>query len=92
MSVGLSLLCNFQPIEDPLAWQVGKHGIEIDFTVNGRDYGSTFLPEVAAEQGWDQETTLEYLVDKAGYTKGFQAIKSKIRAKTYESIKYKLTY
>jgi len=26
---------------------VGKHGIEIEFTDNGREYGSTFLPEVA---------------------------------------------
>ena len=47
LSVGLSLLVNFQPVQDPLDWVVGKHGIEIDFTVNGREYGSTFLPEVA---------------------------------------------
>ena len=50
---------------------MGKHGIEIDFTVKGREYGSTFLPEVAQEQGWDQVTTLEYLVDKSGYRGGF---------------------
>ena len=53
LNVGLSLLVNFTPIEDPLKWEVGKHGIEIDFTVKGRNFGSTFLPEVAEEQGWD---------------------------------------
>lgn len=31
-----------------------------------RSYGATYLPEVAMEQGWDQETTLTYLVKKAG--------------------------
>ena len=92
MTVGLSLLCKFTDISDPLAWEVGKHGIEIDFEVNGRDYGSTFLPEVAEEQGWDQVTTLEYLVDKAGYSKGFKSVKSLIKARTYESIKYKMSY
>ena len=92
LNVGLSLLVNFQPIKDPLDWTVGKHGIEIDFKVKGQEYGSTFLPEVAEEQGWDQRTTLEYLVDKAGWTKGFDAVRDKIEARTYESIKFKLTY
>ena len=91
--MGLSLLVNFQPIDEPLNWEVGKHGIEIDFTDDkGREYGSTFLPEVAQEQGWDQVTTLEYLVNKAGWNKGFKSIKHKIKARTYESIKYKMTY
>ena len=49
LQVGVSLLVNFTEIKDPLKWEVGKHGIEIDFTVNGREYGSTFLPEVAGE-------------------------------------------
>ena len=53
LNVGLSLLVNFKSINDPLDWKVGQHGIEIDFTVKGRDYSSTFLPEVAEEQGWD---------------------------------------
>jgi uncharacterized protein (TIGR00296 family) len=32
LNVGVSLLVNFTPILDPLAWEVGKHGIEIEFT------------------------------------------------------------
>lgn len=28
----VSLLTDFEKIEDPLDWEVGKHGIEIDFT------------------------------------------------------------
>ena len=47
LNVGLSLLVNFTDIEDPLEWEVGRHGIEIEFEVNGRHYSGTFLPEVA---------------------------------------------
>ena len=47
LQAGLSLLVNFTDIKDPLGWEVGKHGIEIDFTVHGREYSGTFLPEVA---------------------------------------------
>ena len=47
------MLTNSKEIDDPLKWEVGKHGIEIDFKAHGRAYGGTFLPEVAKEQGWD---------------------------------------
>ena len=92
MNVGLSLLVNFTPIKDPLDWEVGKHGVEIEFMVKGRNYSSTFLPEVAEEQGWDQLETMEELVMKSGYRGSFDSIKDLIEAKTYESIKYKMTF
>ena len=92
LNVGLSLLVNFRDIDDPLAWEVGRHGIEIEFSKRGRHYSSTFLPEVAAEEGWDQATTLEYLVDKAGWRRGIDSVQDSIKARTYESLKYKLTY
>jgi len=46
---------NFKKIEDPLDWEVGTHGIEVDW---GRGKSSTFLPEVAEEQGWSKEETM----------------------------------
>jgi AMMECR1 domain-containing protein len=85
-------LTNFQEIDDPLKWEVGRHGIEIDFTINGREFGSTFLPEVAVEEGWDPPTTLEFLVEKAGFKKGFDKVKDVIKARTYESLKNKMSY
>ena len=55
LNVGVSLLVNFTPIADPLNWEVGKHGIEIEFKAPSgtREYSGTFLPEVAHEEGWD---------------------------------------
>ena len=47
-------------------------------------YRGTFLPNVASEQGWDQVTTLEHLVAKAGWKGGFQAVKDKfVLIRTY---------
>jgi len=66
LHVAVSLLTEFEEAKDHLDWEVGKHGIEIDFEARGRAYGGTFLPEVASEQGWDKITTLKYLVKKAG--------------------------
>ncbi len=66
LNVAVSLLTNFEDAKDPEDWEVGKHGIQISFELNGHSYGGTFLPEVAAEQNWDKITTLRYLVQKAG--------------------------
>ncbi|CAN0297307.1 unnamed protein product, partial [Ectocarpus sp. 13 AM-2016] len=48
--------------------QIGVHGIVIKFNDDrGSSYSATFLPEVAAEQGWSRKVTLSRLVRKAGY-------------------------
>ena len=50
LKVEISLLSNFEPINDPTDWEVGKHGIEIEFKDGGgREYRGTFLPNVAPE-------------------------------------------
>ena len=92
MSIGLSLLINFTEIDDPLDWEVGKHGVEIELSYKGHHYSATFLPEVAAEEGWDQETTLNCLLEKAEWPYNVQKALPMIKAKTYESLKYTLSY
>ena len=88
-------------------WEVGKHGIEVEFTTgqlldigagsggsgNARVYRGTFLPNVAPEQGWDQVKTLEALVRKAGYHGGFQKVKDHfILIRRYQSLKFGIDY
>lgn len=51
-----------------MAWTIGKHGIRISFTLNGRRYGATYLPSVAVEQEWTKEETLVSLMRKAGWS------------------------
>ena len=49
LKVGISLLTDFEEIQDKYDWEIGKHGLWIEH--QGRS--ATFLPEVALEQGWD---------------------------------------
>jgi uncharacterized protein (TIGR00296 family) len=60
----VSLLHSFEETKAWNDWDVGIHGIEIEFLQRFR---GTFLPSVAREQGWDHRKTLQRLVQKAGY-------------------------
>ena len=73
-------------------WEVGRHGVEIDFEHRNRNFSATFLPEVAEEQNWDQKTTLKYLVNKAGYSGSLEVVMEKIKMKRYQSIKIYLSF
>lgn len=92
LNVCVSLLINFEDAKNASDWEVGKHGIDIDFEVDGEEYSATFLPEVAEEEGWDQTTTLRYLIRKAGYNGKLENIYNKIKCKRYQSTKYTLSY
>ena len=97
LQVGLSLLVNFakEPLKDPFDWVVGKHGVSMQLKHAGKEYESTFLPEVAEEEGWDQEETLFHLLDKDDFDfekVPFETVLPKIKITTYESIKVKLSF
>lgn len=63
----VTLLTNFEECADVDDWVVGEHGIRISFVWQGRRYGSTYLPSVAPEQGWNKEQTMVSLMRKAGW-------------------------
>lgn len=67
LETGVTLLTNFESITNPMDWTIGTHGLRINFTHHGRRYGSTYLPDVAKEQGWTKEETLFSLMRKAGW-------------------------
>lgn len=64
----VTLLTDFEDAPDKMAWEVGKHGIRVSFTHKGKRYGSTYLPDVAREQGWTKEEALISLMHKAGWS------------------------
>ena len=55
LRVEISLLNSFEVITDPLDWEVGTHGVEIEFKnpTSSSVYRGTFLPNVAPEQDWN---------------------------------------
>lgn len=94
LEVAVTLLTDFEParggVED---WEVGKHGIRISFTVGGFQYGSTYLPDVAEEQGWTKEQTLINLMRKAGWNgRRDQWRKVNLRVVRYQGRRRRLTY
>jgi len=98
----LTLLADFEDCDGPMDWEVGKHGIRISFVHRSRRYGATYLPDIASEQGWTQEETLESLMRKAGYdshSRRFSRTSSQpweevrnFRVVRYAGLKAKATY
>ncbi|KAI9745988.1 MAG: hypothetical protein M1818_000669 [Claussenomyces sp. TS43310] len=68
LQVGVTLLTDFEPCQDPMDWEVGVHGLRISFYHHHRRFGSTYLPDVAVEQGWTKEECLVSLMRKAGWS------------------------
>ncbi|RKP17714.1 hypothetical protein ROZALSC1DRAFT_30516 [Rozella allomycis CSF55] len=63
LSCAVSILDDF---EDDLKWDnwdVGIHGIKINY----KSHSATYLPEVAHNQGWTKYETIVSLLKKAGY-------------------------
>ena len=61
VSISISVLTPLRPVPGPNDFEPGKHGIVM---IIGKDR-SVFLPEVARDHGWDRETTLTQLCQKA---------------------------
>jgi len=91
----VSLLINFEEGSDYMDWEIGKHGIWIEFTLNssGQRKTATYLPEIAAEQGWTKVETIDSLLRKGGY-KGVitEKVRGTIKLTRYQSSKISLPY
>lgn len=62
ISVEISVLTEPKKIRDISEFRVGEDGI----ILKKGFHQAVFLPQVASEQGWDAETTLNHLSQKAG--------------------------
>lgn len=52
LHVSVSILCHFEDAADFLDWEIGTHGIRIEFfNERGAKKTATYLPEVPPEQG-----------------------------------------
>jgi AMMECR1 domain-containing protein len=90
----VSLLHSFEPGASWEDWEIGTHGITIEFT-DPQTYtqrSATFLPEIAAHEKWSKTTTLEHLVRKSGCTAGAGAVLEKINLTRYQSVACTLSY
>jgi AMMECR1 domain-containing protein len=67
LECGVSLLTNFEKAKDCFDWEVGIHGIQIEFPDGKHTRTATYLPEVSREQGWTKSQTIDSLMRKGGY-------------------------
>lgn len=90
----VSLLTNFEPAEAWDDWELGRHGVWIDFDdPHGVARNGTYLPDVPPEQGWTKHETIDSLVRKAGYNGVVtDKLRACIRLTRYQSTLSKLTY
>lgn len=61
LSIEISVLTPFEPVAEPGAVEVGKHGLLIEKGLNR----GVLLPQVAVEQGWTAEEFLRNVCVKA---------------------------
>lgn len=91
----VSLLHSYEEGSSWRDWEVGKHGILIDFTCpeEGFPMSATYLPEVAEEQGWDQRQAVDSLIRKAGCrARDLQSIRNALNLTRYQSSIATLSY
>ncbi|GAB5586766.1 hypothetical protein Unana1_01666 [Umbelopsis nana] len=94
LSCSVSLLTNFEKAKDYLDWDIGTHGVWIDFEDDsGRRRTATYLPEVIPEQNWDKIEAIDSLLRKGGFHGRItQSVRDSIRLKRYQSSKTEITY
>eukprot|EP00088_Acartia_fossae_P036429 TRINITY_DN37633_c0_g1_i1.p1 TRINITY_DN37633_c0_g1~~TRINITY_DN37633_c0_g1_i1.p1 ORF type:complete len:193 (-),score=20.29 TRINITY_DN37633_c0_g1_i1:44-622(-) len=94
LKVSVSILCHFEDGDDYLDWDVGRHGIRIEFcNERGSKKTATFLPEVPTAQGWDKIQTIDSLLRKGGYKGSVTPeLRKSIRLVRYQSERISVSY
>ncbi|XP_072962065.1 uncharacterized protein At2g38710-like [Typha angustifolia] len=91
----VSILADYETALHYLDWEVGKHGLIIEFTdpTYSTRRSATYLPEVAAHEGWTQMETIDSLMRKAGYNGAIsESLRKKLRVTRYQSTLYTMHY
>ncbi|XP_047323997.1 uncharacterized protein At2g38710-like [Impatiens glandulifera] len=91
----VSILIEHEVAIDYLDWEVGKHGIVIEFTDpnDSTHHSATYLPEVAAHQGWSKIQTIDSLMRKAGFDGDItESLRKRIELTRYQSTLFTMPY
>ncbi|CAF1550388.1 unnamed protein product [Adineta steineri] len=94
LSCAVSILTQFEPCSTYFDWDIGLHGIRIEFlNERGAKRSATYLPEVAHEQGWNHIQTLDSLLRKGGYRAQITSdMRKSVQVTRYRSEKLTLHY
>ncbi|GLT50070.1 hypothetical protein SLA2020_235820 [Shorea laevis] len=91
----VSVLTDYETANNYLDWEIGKHGIIIEFTDPGYNMrrSATYLPEIAAHEGWTKVEAIESLMRKAGYNGIItEPLRESINLTRYQSTIFTMPY
>ena len=95
LSCTVSFLHTFEKAIHWQDWEVGTHGLIIEFhDPNAHEHRSaTYLPEIAAAEGWTKQSTIDSLIRKAGFTGlvGYR-LRDKLALTRYQSTAHMMTH
>eukprot|EP01088_Endostelium_zonatum_P015586 TRINITY_DN389_c0_g1_i1.p1 TRINITY_DN389_c0_g1~~TRINITY_DN389_c0_g1_i1.p1 ORF type:complete len:251 (-),score=33.39 TRINITY_DN389_c0_g1_i1:157-909(-) len=67
LSCSISLLHRFEEADDINDWEIGVHGLKIEFEDSKNKFRSaTFLPSVMTQFGYNKRQTIKRLIEKSG--------------------------
>ncbi|KAL9267524.1 hypothetical protein AKJ16_DCAP21507 [Drosera capensis] len=91
----VSILTDYETALNYLDWEIEKHGMIIEFTDHNHNIrrSATYLPEVAASEGWTKTEAIDSLMRKAGYNGVItESLRKRIRLTRYQSSVYTMHY
>lgn len=95
LSCTVSILSSFEKASNWQDWEIGAHGLIIEFRdPNTHEHRTaTYLPEIAASEGWTKQSTIDSLIRKAGFTGhvGYR-LKDALSLTRYQSTTHMMTY
>lgn len=95
LSCTVSFLHTFEKASHWQDWEIGTHGLIIAFhDPNTREHRSaTYLPEIAAAEGWTKQSTIDSLIRKAGYAESIGSrLKDRLSLTRYQSTAQMMTH
>ncbi len=95
MTCTVSLLCCFERAASWLDWTIGQHGLIVEFADPGDlcKRNATFLPEIAEQEGWSQQHTIDALISKSGFGGAITSqLRESLKVIRYESTLASLTH
>ncbi|ESW17391.1 hypothetical protein PHAVU_007G235600 [Phaseolus vulgaris] len=91
----VSLLTDYEAAKNYLDWEIEKHGIIIEFSdpVYCTRRSATYLPEVAANEGWTKIEAIDSLIRKSGYNGPItDELRKDLQLTRYQSTLFTMNY
>ena len=93
VTCSVTILSQMTQIDKWDNWEIGRHGIYMDYKEGGNNYSATFLPSVIEDQGWSKQQTFENLLPKSGCrARATPEVLNKCVVHTYEGTKSHMAY